>query len=405
MIKMDNIGVMAMIDGNPCSPMMSMVKMKPAEESMDSHQPGCFMVKAGNDAWKWRCSGANGKLLPAVTFDNGDSTNLQSLCHCISTMTNMKERTIGIENTNGTSTLVIAAPRCQSIALFMKTESRSNWFSKLLSAYCSSCQTHLCLILQFVLRPEQEQSVPFLLASFWLWCWMCVQQSCACRRARWTQLPQRQWFKTQIWLKVSFAKWSDICSFHFWSVGACWAPTRRSKRYYLDGVGWKHPSLPLAASATVRQTTTSNGASTMSQILQKKSSLLLLRTLWTVTTATFSTMARLAWCWALIGAKGPLEAWQRFCLSAPKTRKQLDNLSYGCPIVKVCHVDCKSNFYNLIKQTVAFTLNTSIKQLQGSKTLILFNELQTIVVAYLIPLKPSASQLFLIYNYKWVSLV
>ena len=97
--------------------------------------------------------------------------------------------------------------------------------------------------------------------------------------------------------------------------------------------------------------------------------------------------------------QGAIRGMAKILLSNPKTCKQLDNLSYGCPIVKVCHVDCRTNSYRLLKQTVATTLNSSIKKLQVSKLLIVHNRTQTVAAAYLIPIDAKDIQIMSNTNY------
>ena len=62
--------------------------------------------------------------------------------------------------------------------------------------------------------------------------------------------------------------------------------------------------------------------------------------------------------------QGALSGFARFLLTPKELRKEKGNLSYGCPVVKVCHVKCKHDTYRIIKNTVAQTLNDSYKQLK-----------------------------------------
>jgi hypothetical protein len=52
----------------------------------------------------------------------------------------------------------------------------------------------------------------------------------------------------------------------------------------------------------------------------------------------------------------------KILLAWPKLRQEKDGLSYRCPIITLCHVQCKKDTYHLIKNTAIPLLNNSIDQ-------------------------------------------
>ena len=82
-----------------------------------------------------------------------------------------------------------------------------------------------------------------------------------------------------------------------------------------------------------------------------------------------------------------MSGFAKFLLTPKELRKEKGNLSYGCPVVKVCHVKCKHDTYRIIKNTVAQTLNDSFKQLKGSRLVIISDLTRQKVQAILVPKK------------------
>jgi hypothetical protein len=85
--------------------------------------------------------------------------------------------------------------------------------------------------------------------------------------------------------------------------------------------------------------------------------------------------------------QGALSRFAKFLLTPPELRKQMGNLSYGCPIVKICHVKCRTDSYRIIKNTVATHLNETMKTLKESKVVTISDLLMTKVQAVLVPQK------------------
>ena len=82
-----------------------------------------------------------------------------------------------------------------------------------------------------------------------------------------------------------------------------------------------------------------------------------------------------------------MSGFAKFLLTPKELRKEKGNLSYGCPVVKVCHVKCKHDTYRIIKNTVAQTLNDSFKQLKESRLVIISDLTRQKVQAILVPKK------------------
>ncbi len=82
---------------------------------------------------------------------------------------------------------------------------------------------------------------------------------------------------------------------------------------------------------------------------------------------------------------GALRGFAKILLASPELRKEKGDLSYGCPIVKLCHVQCKRDTYRVIKNTAIPLLNDSINHLQGRKCIIVTDKARQLVQACLVP--------------------
>ena len=84
--------------------------------------------------------------------------------------------------------------------------------------------------------------------------------------------------------------------------------------------------------------------------------------------------------------QGALSGFAKFLLTSPSLRKEKENLSYGCPIAKICHIQCRKDTYRIMKRTIANVLNESIKLLKESRVIIIFEnksgteKVQTILI-------------------------
>jgi hypothetical protein len=83
--------------------------------------------------------------------------------------------------------------------------------------------------------------------------------------------------------------------------------------------------------------------------------------------------------------QGALRGFAKILLASPELQKEKGDLSYGCPIVKLCHVQCKKDTYRVIKNTAIPLLNDSINHLQGSKCIIVTDKARQLVQACLVP--------------------
>jgi hypothetical protein len=83
--------------------------------------------------------------------------------------------------------------------------------------------------------------------------------------------------------------------------------------------------------------------------------------------------------------QGALRGFAKILLASPELRKEKGDLSYGCPIVKLCHVQCKKDTYRVIKNTAIPLLNDSINHLQGSKCIIVTDKARQLIQACLVP--------------------
>jgi hypothetical protein len=83
--------------------------------------------------------------------------------------------------------------------------------------------------------------------------------------------------------------------------------------------------------------------------------------------------------------QGALCEFAKILLALLELRKEKGDLSYGCLIVKLCHVQCTKDMYRVIKKTAIPLLNDSINHLQGSKCIIITNKARQLVQASLVP--------------------
>jgi hypothetical protein len=83
--------------------------------------------------------------------------------------------------------------------------------------------------------------------------------------------------------------------------------------------------------------------------------------------------------------RGALRGFAKILLASPELRKEKGDLSYGCPIVKLCHVQCKKDTYRVIKNTAIPLLNDSINHRQGRKRIIVTDKARQLVQACLVP--------------------
>jgi hypothetical protein len=83
--------------------------------------------------------------------------------------------------------------------------------------------------------------------------------------------------------------------------------------------------------------------------------------------------------------QGALRRFAKILLTSPKLRKEKEDLSYGCPIIKLCHVQCKKDTYHIIKNTATPLLNDSINHLKASQCIIITDKARQLVQACLVP--------------------
>jgi hypothetical protein len=83
--------------------------------------------------------------------------------------------------------------------------------------------------------------------------------------------------------------------------------------------------------------------------------------------------------------QGALRRFAKILLTLPKLRKEKEDLSYSCPIVKLCHVQCKKDTYCIIKNTATPLLNDSINHLKASRGIIVTDKGRQLVQACLVP--------------------
>jgi hypothetical protein len=93
-------------------------------------------------------------------------------------------------------------------------------------------------------------------------------------------------------------------------------------------------------------------------------------------------------CWGC-SWKGPWSGSSsqiaKILLTSPKLQKEKEDLSYGCPIIKLCHVQCKKDTYHIIKNTATPLLNNSINHLKASQCIIVTDKARQLVQACLVP--------------------
>jgi len=80
-----------------------------------------------------------------------------------------------------------------------------------------------------------------------------------------------------------------------------------------------------------------------------------------------------------------MRGYAKFLLTPAQLQKQKNDLSYGCPITKICHVQCKKDTYRIVKHTVSKKLIESIKFLNQSWLVIIINESWDKVQAVYVP--------------------
>jgi hypothetical protein len=83
--------------------------------------------------------------------------------------------------------------------------------------------------------------------------------------------------------------------------------------------------------------------------------------------------------------QGALRGFAKILLTSLKLRKEKEDLSYGCLIVKLFHVQCKKDTYRIIKNTAIPLLNDSINHLKESRCVIVTNKARQLVQACLVP--------------------
>jgi hypothetical protein len=83
--------------------------------------------------------------------------------------------------------------------------------------------------------------------------------------------------------------------------------------------------------------------------------------------------------------QGALRGFAKILLTSPKLRKEKEDLSYSCPIVKLCHVQCKKDTYCIIKNTAIPLLNDSMNHLKASWCIIITDKGRQLVQACLVP--------------------
>jgi hypothetical protein len=71
--------------------------------------------------------------------------------------------------------------------------------------------------------------------------------------------------------------------------------------------------------------------------------------------------------------QGALSDFAKFLLTSPSLRKEKENLSYGCPIAKICRIQCRKDTCRIMKCTIANVLNESIKLLEESRLIVIFD--------------------------------
>ena len=88
--------------------------------------------------------------------------------------------------------------------------------------------------------------------------------------------------------------------------------------------------------------------------------------------------------------QGSLRAFAKLLLTSKEERKKRGDLSYGCPIVKIAHVQCKKDTYRIIKNTLITTLQDSITHLRGSRCVIVCDKQRRHVQTFLVPVEATA---------------
>jgi hypothetical protein len=84
--------------------------------------------------------------------------------------------------------------------------------------------------------------------------------------------------------------------------------------------------------------------------------------------------------------QGALRGYAKFLLTSPQERKERNDLSLGCPIAKICHVQCKKDTYRVVRHTVADKLVEGIKVLNENRLVIVHNKDSTIAQAVYVPM-------------------
>lgn len=68
--------------------------------------------------------------------------------------------------------------------------------------------------------------------------------------------------------------------------------------------------------------------------------------------------------------QGAMRGFAKFLLTSPQLRKEKNDLSYGYPIAKICHVQCKKDTYRVVRDTVTNSLVESIEYLQQNQLVV-----------------------------------
>ncbi len=83
--------------------------------------------------------------------------------------------------------------------------------------------------------------------------------------------------------------------------------------------------------------------------------------------------------------QGAMRGFAKFLLTSPQLHKEKNDLSYGCPIANLCHVQCKKDTYLVVRDTVTNSLVESIEYLQQNKLVVVSNKSRDVVQAVYVP--------------------
>ncbi len=83
--------------------------------------------------------------------------------------------------------------------------------------------------------------------------------------------------------------------------------------------------------------------------------------------------------------QGAMRGFAKFLLTSKQLWKEKNDLSYGCPIAKICHVQCKKDTFRVIEHTVSKKIVESITHLQKSRLVVVSNTSPDIVQAVYVP--------------------